>query len=160
MSDMPIYFHFIFAVVATVGFSIFFNSPVKSLVPAGIAGGIAWSVYIYLFRLTNNSVFSNFIAAVLVSFFSEILARKMKQPAIVFVIPGILPLVPGLGLYNTMLHVVQKNFDLALSTGADTILISGAISLGVLVVTSLSKTLKIVQIRKTSPNFYNKMPKF
>lgn len=148
MSDMPIYMHFFFSCMATIGFSVFFNAPLKSLLPAGITGGIGWAIYIYLFRITSNSIFSNFIAAGVVSLLSEILARKMKHPAILFVIPGIIPLVPGLGMYNTMLYLVQKNFDLAISTGADTLFIGGAIALGVLIITSLSKTISIVKFKK------------
>ena len=77
--------------------------------------------------------------------FSEILARKLKYPAISFVIPGIIPLVPGLSLYNTMLFLVQNNYDSAISTGATTLFVSGAIALGVLVVSSLFRTLTILK---------------
>ncbi|MEF9992714.1 MAG: threonine/serine exporter family protein [Romboutsia sp.] len=149
MSDMPIYLHFFFASVATIGFSVFFNAPLKALLPAGVTGGIGWSIYVYLFGISSNSIFSNFIAAIAVSLLSEILARKLKQPAILFVIPGIIPLVPGLGMYNTMLYMVQKNFELGISTGADTIFIGGAIALGVLVITSLSRVFNLIKIRNS-----------
>ncbi|OJT71414.1 hypothetical protein BM530_22550, partial [Clostridioides difficile] len=89
-----------------------------------------------------------FIAAALVSACSETLARKLKQPAIVFVIPGILPLIPGIGLYNTMLSLIQKNYSLAMSKGTDALFLSAAIALGVLVVTSFVRTLNLLKIRK------------
>ena len=144
MTDMPIYMHFIFAFFATMGFSVFFNATVSSLIPAGITGGVGWAVFFYLMGISSSSIFSNFFAAAVVSMFSEILARKLKQPAILFVIPGIIPLVPGLGMYNTMLYLVQKNFDLAISTGADALFVGGAIALGVLVITSLARIISIV----------------
>lgn len=148
MIDLPIYMHLIFSFFATVGFSVFLNAPKSALLPAGITGAIGWTLYIILFRATYNGIFANFVAAAVVSLLSEILARKLKQPAILFVIPGIIPLVPGLGMYNTMLYLVQNHFDLAMSTGADTLFISGAIALGVLIMSSLSRTLTILQIRK------------
>jgi len=144
VTDMPIYMHFIFAFFTTVGFSVFLNSPVSSLIPAGITGGVGWAVFFYLMGVSSNSILANFFAAAVVSMFSEILARKLKQPAILFVIPGIIPLVPGLGMYNTMLYLVQKNFDLSISAGADALFVGGAISLGVLVITSLARTISIV----------------
>lgn len=147
MSDMPIYLHFFFSILATVGFAVFFNAPIKTLVATGISGGIGWSVYVYLFKISLNSIFANFVAAAIVSLLSEILARKLKQPAILFVIPGIIPLVPGLGMYNTMLYMVQDNFELGISTGADTLFIGVAISLGVLVMTSLSRTFTLIKMR-------------
>ena len=79
---------------------------------------------------------------------SEYLARKLKQPAIVFVIPGIIPLVPGLGMYNTMLYLVQNDYNLAISKGADVLFVGGAISLGVLIVTSIVRSINLFEMKK------------
>ena len=148
MSDMPLFLHFIFGFLATIGFSIFLHSPKNSLPYAGIIGAVGWVLYVYLFGLTGNPILSNFLAAIVVAWISEILARKLKHPAILFVIPGIIPLVPGLGMYNTMLYLVQENYDLAISTGVTAIFVGGAISLGVLLVTSLVKTMNTLKFNK------------
>lgn len=150
MSDMPIFLHFIFSTIATVGFSVFLNVPVNALIPSGITGGIGWAIYISIFSFSYNSIVANFVAAAIVSLISEILARRLKHPAILFVIPGIIPLVPGLGMYNTMLYMVQKNFELGISTGVDTMFVGVAISLGVLVMTSLSRTFSLIKIRNAA----------
>lgn len=148
MTDMSIIWHFIFSAISTVGFAIFLNTPALTLIPAGITGGIGWSIYFYLMQITLSSIFSNFIAALVVGLLSEILARRLKHPAILFVIPGIIPLVPGLGMYNTMLYLVQRNFDLAIATGTDVLFVGGAISLGVLISTSLARTISIFKLNK------------
>lgn len=155
MSDMPLFLHFIFGFLATVGFSIFLSSPKNSLPYAGLIGAIGWVLYVYLFGITKNPIFSNFIPATIVGILSEVSARYLKQPAIIFVIPGIIPLVPGLGMYNTMLYLVQENYELAVSTGVTAVFVGGAISLGVLLVTSLVKTLNILKFNKRSNNFNN-----
>ena len=152
MTDMPVYMHFLYSTIATIGFSVFLNAPKSALIPAGLTGGIGWSVYYFLIHTTNNDILANFLASILVALISEILARKLKYPAILFVIPGIIPLVPGLGMYNTMLYLVQSNYELAISKGANVLFIGGAISLGVLVVTSLSRTLNIVSLAKIHIN--------
>ena len=152
MTDMPIYMHFLYSTIATIGFSVFLNAPKSALIPSGLTGGIGWTFYYYLINTTNNDILSNFLAAALVALISEILARKLKYPAILFVIPGIIPLVPGLGMYNTMLYLVQTNYELAISKGANVLFVGGAISLGVLVVTSLSRTLNIVSLSKANKN--------
>lgn len=143
MTDMPIYMHFLYAFLATVGFAVFFNAPKSTLFSCGFVGGIGWALYYFLFINTNNNTISNFLAAFLVSALSEFFARKLKQPSIVFVIPGIIPLVPGLGMYKTMLYLLQGHYNMALSKGTDTLFVGGAISLGVLVVTSLAKTIRL-----------------
>ena len=81
---------------------------------------------------------------------SEILARKLKYPAILFVIPGIIPLVPGLGMYNTMLYLIQNDYNNAIAKGADVLFVGGAISLGVLIITSLAKTFRLISMKKAA----------
>lgn len=156
MTDMPVYMHFLYSTLATIGFSIYFNVPKSALIPSGLTGGIGWSLYYILINSTNNDILSNFLAAIVVAWISEFLARKLKHPAILFVIPGIIPLVPGLGMYNTMLYLVQSNFELAISKGANVLFVGGAISLGILVVTSLSRTIKIVSLKKIAGNKISK----
>lgn len=145
MTNMPLYMHFIYSFIATVGFAIFLNAPKSILISSGLVGGMGWSIFYYLVQLTGNDILSNFVAALLVSYISEILARILKQPAIIFIIPGIIPLVPGLGMYNTMLYLVQNDYSNAIAKGADVLFVGGAISLGILVITSLVKTLHIIK---------------
>ena len=95
---------------------------------------------------------STFFAAAFVAFMGEILARKLKKPAIIFTIPGILPLSPGLGIYNTMLYMVQKDFEKGFSKGIDTISIAASIALGILVVTSINNSYNILSKRNLSKN--------
>lgn len=139
MSDMPIILHFVFAIIATFGWTIFFNAPKEDLFHCSLNGAIGWVVFVVLSRYTENSVFSNFIASFVVNLLSEILARKLKKPAILYIIPGIIPLVPGLGIYNTMLHMIQGSYIKAIEIGTEVALVSGGIVLGMVVVTSCVK---------------------
>ena len=155
ISDLLINFIFSFAV--TAGFSIFFNAPKKSLIPCGIVGGIGWCAYILMSKSSYfSNVFSMVIASAVISLLSEILARKLKYPSINFIIPGIRPLVPGLRLYNTMYSLVQKDYALAVSTGTDTLFKSGGIAIGILIITSFTKTyyiiLKRIKLKKLEQN--------
>lgn len=147
MGDMSLFAHFIFATVATAGFAVFFNVPLKLLLPPAVVGGIGWVVYLVIMEVTNNMSLSGFLAAASVSAMSEVLARKMYQPAILFVIPGILPLIPGIGLYNTMLAIIQEDYLLAATKGASAILLSCSIALGVLVVAALVRTINIYRFK-------------
>lgn len=159
MSNMSLYWHFIFSFVSTIGFAIFLSAPKRSLITCGFIGAIGWVVYVYLFRITNNPILSNFVPATIIGLASEICARKLKQPAIVFIIPGIILLVPGLGMYNTMLYLVQQNYTLANSTGVTALLVGGAISFGVLLVTSFVKTINTIKLNRASSGFNNILTK-
>lgn len=155
--NMSLFSHFIYSFIATIGYSIFFNVPKKQIPFCGLIGAIGWMTY----KILNgssffNPVFSNFVAAFVVTLASEKLARILKKPAILFVIPGIIPLVPGAGLYNTMLSFVQENHNLAISTGIETTLISGAIALGVMVTTSIYNSIRMHKVKLRNQSNKNK----
>ena len=150
MTNMPLFMHFIYSFISSIGFAIFLNAPKSTLSACGLTGGVGWAVYYYLMKLSNNDLVANFFAAILVSLLSEIFARKLKQPAIVFVIPGIILLVPGVGMYNTMLYLVQNNYTLAISKGADALFVGCALSMGVLIITSLFRTINLIKINKAA----------
>ena len=140
MITMPLYIHIIFSYLAAVGFAVFLNSPKKTLYISGAVGMISWTIYVLLMRVNFDMISANFIAASVAALICEILARKMKKPTILFVVPGIITLIPGLGLYNTMYYLIEGDYRLAVTTGMNVILASGAIALGVIVVTSLFRT--------------------
>lgn len=137
---MPLYIHIIFSYLAAVGFAVFLNSPKKTLYISGAIGMISWIIYVLLMRIKFDMMSANFIAACVAALLCEVLARKMKKPTILFVVPGIITLIPGLGLYNTMSYVIEGDFQRAFATGANVLFASGAIALGVIVVSSLFRT--------------------
>lgn len=157
MMDIPTWEHFLFAAMATCGFSIFFNAPKKLLLPSSVVGGVGWIIYLVMSVHFDNPLVYAFTAAIFIAVSSEIFARLLKQPAIVIIIPGILPLVPGISLYNTVLYTIQKKYELAASTGTRAMIISIGISLGILVVASLSRMFNIYKLKKAfSSNDSNK----
>ncbi len=143
---MPLILHFIFSFLGTVGFAVVFNAPKKSLIYSGLCGGIGWTIYTVLEPLASPA-HANLIAAISVATLGEVFARVNKTPVTAFVIPGILPLVPGFGIYNTMLNLLQNNFELGLSLGINTIFNSGAIAIGIILVSSVAKILKRESIK-------------
>ena len=128
---------FIFALFATFGFCILFHVPLRCMLPAAAIGGMGWFAYQLLMELGLGITASVFIAACLVAMLADICSRLIKEAATVFVIPGILPLVPGSGIYYTMFHFIRGNMDKAGAWGARTLMIAGAIALGLLVVASV-----------------------
>ena len=148
MYDVPMWQHFVFAALATGGFAIFFNVQRKMLPYLAVVGGIGWLLFVEGSLQFENPIIFSFIPAAFVSLSAEFLARKLKQPAIIIVIPGILPLVPGLGLYNTVYYIIQKEYVQAATAGTRAVIMSVGIALGILVMSSLSKVLNLYQLKR------------
>lgn len=139
---MDYYIHFIFALISTIGFSVLFNVPKKSIFYAGLTGGVGWTIYMYIKDTTLSSTFSIFAASTIVGVLGELFARIDKKPVTTFVIPGIVPLVPGYTIYLSMVKLINQDFYGAANLGTESVFTSGAISAGIILVTSAAKIIK------------------
>lgn len=119
------------SILVTIGFGIVFNVKGKNLIYSSIGGGISWFIYLKSgeFNLTDGPRF--FIATLILALYSEIIAKKLKIPATIVLIPALIPLAPGGGIYYTMYNLIEKNYPLALEKGINTFIIAGAMALGV-----------------------------
>lgn len=123
--------------VASFSAAVLFNIDRKILFWAGVSGGIAWGVFLAYFKYSNGLVMSCFISAVAVSIFSESMARKLKTPAFIFSITGILPLVPGMYAYNAVQSIAENKLSKALSIIVSTINMALAIAFGIMMVSAM-----------------------
>jgi uncharacterized membrane protein YjjB (DUF3815 family) len=73
-----------------------------------------------------------FFATVFASFYSEIMARIRKYPAISYLIVSIFPLIPGAGVYYTMNHAVHGDMSAFANQGIYTASIAGIMAVGIL----------------------------
>ena len=73
--------------------------PKKYMVQAGLTGMIGWGVYLLVDIIGHRVEIDALISALCIATMSHILARVLKAPVSNFLIPGILPIVPGGSIY-------------------------------------------------------------
>lgn len=127
---------------ATAGFAFLFNVPLNSIIISGISGAISWAGYLLVIKIYPSAIAATFIASLFIGIMGEIFARKMKNPSTIFVIPGIIPLVPGAYSYRTILAIIQGNNKQAFGLGLQTIGIALAIAAGLMFVISFARIKK------------------
>jgi len=132
----------VYSFLSTVGFAVLFNIPRKAIINSGLCGAMGWLAYIYFQETMTSTIFASFAGAFIVGLMGEIFARLKKQPATIFVVPGIIPLVPGYGLYYSMLKILEKDYQKALSLGFEAIIVAIAIASAVIISSSLGKTFR------------------
>lgn len=136
--------------VGSLGFALIFRVRPKYLVPATLGGTLGFAVY-FLFDWLGFHIFAtNFLAAVATAIFSEICARVLKAPTVVFSIPCIIPLVPGSLLYYTMSHLLEGKYTESLSYLSKTLLTALGIAGGLIVVSVLVNISTYVHARHLS----------
>jgi uncharacterized membrane protein YjjB (DUF3815 family) len=131
------------AFAATVTFSMLFNIPRRELCFCGITGASGWFVRgLVISFFPGATVLGAFAGTLVLTAISRVLSYSRKTPVLVYLIGGILPLVPGSGIYYTMYELVMTSDTLrAMEYGIETIKITGVISIGIMCILSLPRGL-------------------
>lgn len=119
--------------IGSLGFSIYFRVSKKNVVASTLGGGIGWTVYLLAFYFSEDLFLANFIAAVVVFFWSEIMARVLKAPSNTFLVPGLIPLIPGGSLFYTTKALVESNSQAFIDNGVKTTKIVFGMAAGMVV---------------------------
>ena len=125
------------AFLGTLAFAFLFNSPKKELLFCGFTGAFGWFLYEIFYKLTFDVAAATFAHTIAVTALSRLLSFNRKNPITVYLISGILPIVPGSGIYYTAYNVIMNESALAYSYGIETLGTAGIISLGAMAVLSL-----------------------
>lgn len=134
------------AFLGTIGFAIFFNIRKIRLLLVGIGGAVIWTVFLVVNHVTEQEMIALFAASVLASVFAEILARVVKSPATVLLVPMVIALIPGGNLYYTMFYMVQGHTILFQSYLKLVLQEAASIALGIMIVMSAMQVIQKSQI--------------
>ena len=122
----------VFAMVGCLGFAILFNIHGWGGMLCVIGGMLSWGIYRLVLGMGGAEISAYFWAALGASFYSEIMARVRKYPAISYLVVSVFPLIPGAGVYYTMNYAVRGQMSLFASKGMNTIAIAGIMAVGIL----------------------------
>ena len=137
--------------LGTIGFAVLFSIKQKHILLAALGGGIATLVYVLLDIVGVNLFVSNFVATLICVIYSNILARLVKTPSMVFITASIIPLVPGGALFYAMSNLILGDSLTAKTYGLNALQVALGIAGGI-VIESLIVTImiKLIRIKKIS----------
>jgi uncharacterized membrane protein YjjP (DUF1212 family) len=123
----------LFGFLSTLGFGLLFNAPKKHLL---VVSGIGGAGMFILVALTSSYglIGASFFGTCAIAILAEIASRAGKDATTIFIIPGIIPFVPGAPLYETMSSLLVGDYADAVSSGTQAFLIAGAIALALTIV--------------------------
>lgn len=130
------------ACMAVLSFGLVLDIPGKYLGWSGAAGAICWVVYILVKGAAGSTVWAVFLSSLAVALIGHLLARILRAPVSVFLIPGILPLVPGTSIYHCVYHIIWSNKEQSTYYLVETMQIAGAIAMAVFLMDSIFKMIK------------------
>lgn len=132
------------ASIAALGFGVLFNVPRRAIFGCALGGALAYAVRTLLVQFGVTGIeAATLLGATVVGFVGVRLGRHWHVPAPVFIVPGVIPLVPGYLAFRTMIDLLtlttnapavdQALLLVAAATSLKTTLIVGGIAAGVAV---------------------------
>ena len=122
------------AFVAIYAFSFLLETPKKYVLRAAIVGALGALAYLVGVETGLGAVLSSFISALLVALLSHTFARIFKAPVTLFLVAGILPTVPGTGMYQTVHFIIEGDQQMMSYYFTQTLEIAGVIALAIFIV--------------------------
>lgn len=130
------------AFITVFFFSILLETPKRYIVWTGVIGGIGWFFYLLFDKMGWGTILSSFLSVLVTGTLSHISARKYKAPVTLFLIAGILPTVPGAGMYRIVYNMIIRNSEMANFYFTETIEAAGAISFAVVIVDTVFRLIQ------------------
>lgn len=132
--------HVICPFLGTMGYAVLFNVPKRFYLSCGFTGMAGWLVYHAIVSQTFSAALASFLGTMAVVFLSRVLSVRKKCPITIFLVSGILPLVPGAGIYYTVYYLVTNQLAQASRRGMESVKVAFAIVLGIVFVLAVPGT--------------------
>lgn len=131
--------------IGSFGFSVLFHVRGWKLILAALGGGLSWTLYLLLAPVLPSEFTRYFFSAFFVAVYAEFFARKMKTPATTFLIPSIIPHIPGGSLYHTMRYALLKQWSACFHQAFYTVKLALGLALGIVAVLSLLSVVEVIK---------------
>lgn len=134
---LDLFLRFTGTFIAIYGFAIVQETPKKYVMRAAFVGAISGLTYWCASYAGAGDVLASFCSAFIAAMMSHLFARMFKVPVTLFLVAGILPTVPGAGMYRTVSSFIAENDSMTMFHLTQTLQIAGVIALAVFIVDSL-----------------------
>ena len=136
---MKFIFDFIMCFGGTFCFCFIMNSPKKSMIISSFFASVGFIVY-DIVKLTGiGEPVSIFFGTLCIAISAEVCARIFKMPSTIFLFPEIVVFGPGVGIYRTMLALIQSDFAKFQEVGTETIIITLSMAMAIAVINVFSR---------------------
>lgn len=125
------------AFTASLMLALNFDVSQSELIFCGLGGLTAEGAYQVAAGNGRGEVFAVLIAAAAVTALARVLANLRRMPVTTYLIAGIIPLVPGAGMYNTVFNLIASDYETAILTGFDTVKAASAAAVGIIIIFAL-----------------------
>lgn len=118
--------------IGAVCFAVLFNVRGSRLGLIALASTLSWLGYVLCDMNGAGLVWAIFCGTTVAGMICEVLARVVKVPVLMLLVPTLIPLFPGGTLYRMMSSLLRSQHDLFLRYARQLLEEAGAIALGII----------------------------
>ncbi len=131
--------------LAIMCYYLVFDVQPKYIWTCGINAFFAWAVYLIAEHVGFSGVWASFFSTLAADIFAYYCARIQKAPVILFLVAGILPMVPGVGIYSAVYAMIFATGDAA-SKFLSALFCTGAIALAIFLMDTVLDVCKRIHL--------------
>ena len=139
--------------IAAIGFAVLFNVPRRVVFSIWTLGAVGGLIKFTAMQFDSGVVFASFLGATVIGIISIQMAHMRNSPPLVFSIPSVIPMVPGVFAYKMMLGLIAlaniENTDVYVQNLIETVN-NGAKMTFVLIALGIGVALPMLITRKES----------
>ena len=142
------------AFLGSMGYCLLFHLRFQLLLPASLGGVLNWGVYLLLEPRLGSAFYACLIASAAAALYAEMMAKRLRAPATLFLVPSVMPSIPGGSLFYAMSSAVRGQWAEARAYGFRTAEYALAIAAGISLVWAIygmaQQMIRTVKQRKQS----------
>lgn len=142
------------AALAAAGFAVQCYAPWSSVPATALIGAVAGALSAALFQQGLDRPWTAGIAAFMIGVASYPASKWLRVPALVMVVPGIVPLLPGLTIYRSLAQLAEENLSgifSGITAGAVAIALAAGVILGEYAAQPLRRETRRLERRLSGP---------
>jgi uncharacterized membrane protein YjjB (DUF3815 family) len=129
----------LFGFLGTIGFGILFSVPRRALFLTGLVGALGALVRAILLNVGASTELADYGAALVVGLAGYGAAFVIESPRIVYTVPGVLPMIPGVLAYQVVVYFSTARYTDGLTAAIQVFLITGALAAGLVTARTLTE---------------------
>lgn len=145
MAIMAPVFQVVLAALGALGFAFLYEIRGRKLIPEALGGAFGWGIYLAVKAAGGGDFWGLIAGSFGVAILSEVLARKLERPVTLLLVPMLIPMIPGGGLYTAVYDFVSRNYDTLGKNATHVLTEAFAIAIGILLASYVAKT--VIRLR-------------
>ncbi len=124
--------------IGTLGFSLLFHVTGKKLIAIALGGAASTAIYLLFLEVTGEKAAALLVSTAATGILAEVFARCFKAPVISFLVPMLVPLIPGSDLYYTTSFLIRGQSAEFAERVESLLWQAGAIAFGIILVSCVT----------------------